>query len=357
MLEVAENDSADIRERPPRLRLGRLAIPVPLARFLHRPESGAFIGTAGVFIVFSIAGTGGFLSETGIASCLDVAAPLGIIAVPVGLLMMAGQLDLSIGSVVAASSLVVPIASGHYGLPIAVGIALALGLGVATGLINAVITARTRLPSFIVTLGTMLAVSGLTLGLSRLLTGSVAVAMQPPTVAREIFAATWKGQFEVSIVWWIGISVICAWVLHATRYGNWILATGGDAEAAHTAGVPTKRVNAYLFMSTGFAAALVGVIQTITYGGSQVNTGQPYVFNAIIAVVIGGILLTGGYGSVIGIVLGVLTYCIVSQGIYFTQWNSDWASAILGGLLLAAVIANNTFRRLALSYTAKGESG
>jgi simple sugar transport system permease protein len=102
-------------------------------------------------------------------------------------------------------------------------------------------------------------------------------------------------------------------------------------------------------MATGFGASLVGVIQATLYNGTSTSGGQSFVFNSVIAVVIGGVVLTGGYGSVVGIVLGTCTFAIVNQGVYYTGWDSDWAALILGILLLAAVLMNNTFRRLALS--------
>jgi simple sugar transport system permease protein len=133
-----------------------------------------------------------------------------------------------------------------------------------------------------------------------------------------------------------------------SKYGNWIFALGGDTQSARAAGIPVEKTKIALFMSTGFGASLVGVIQTMLYNGAQTNSGQSFVFNSVIAVVIGGVLLTGGYGSVVGIVLGTFTFAIVNQGIYYTGWNSDWAALILGILLLAAVLGNNSFRRLAL---------
>jgi simple sugar transport system permease protein len=120
-------------------------------------------------------------------------------------------------------------------------------------------------------------------------------------------------------------------------------------------GIPVEGVKIALFMASGFGAALVGVIQTVLYNSAQVANGQAFVFNSIIAVVIGGVLLTGGYGSVVGIIFGTLTFAIVSQGIYYTGWNSDWAALILGILLLAAVLMNNTFRRMALSYSPRSK--
>jgi simple sugar transport system permease protein len=169
-------------------------------------------------------------------------------------------------------------------------------------------------------------------------------------LSKSVFGALIGGQFEVAIFWWIGVAAVVAWMLQETRYGNWIFAIGGDKEGARTTGIPTDKVKIALYVGSGFGAALVGVIQTILYNGAQVANGQSFVFNSIIAVVIGGVLLTGGYGSVIGVVLGSLTFAIVNQGIYYTGWNSDWASLILGILLLVAVLMNNTFRKLALSY-------
>jgi simple sugar transport system permease protein len=136
-------------------------------------------------------------------------------------------------------------------------------------------------------------------------------------------------------------------VLSRTRFGNWIYATGGDAESARLAGVPTVRVKLSLFVATSLSAVLVGVIQTLEFHGGDVTRGQSYVFNSIIAAVIGGVLLTGGYGSAIGASLGAMTYGIVTIGIFYTGWVSDWVQLFLGALLLIAVLANSFFRKLA----------
>jgi simple sugar transport system permease protein len=321
-----------------------------MSRLIRRPESGALIGTIGVYIFFAIFGDTNFISSAGTASWLNVAAELGIIAVPVGLLMIAGELDLSVGSVLAASSMTMAIVSGYWHLPIGIGIALALLLGVLTGFLNGLIVTRTNVPSFIVTLATNFGLVGLTLGLARLITGQVTVAVYPAAPARTLFGTLIGGEYEVAVYWWLAVVLVVGWLLHVTRYGNWIFAIGGDKESAGLAGVPMQRVKIMLFMGSGFAAALVGVIEAALYNGAQVGNGQAFVFNSIIAVVIGGVLLTGGYGSVVGVVFGTLTFAIVNQGIYYTNWDSDWASFILGILLLAAVLMNNTFRKLALSY-------
>jgi simple sugar transport system permease protein len=320
-----------------------------LRDLIRRPEAGALIGTLSVFAFFAVFGGDKFLSAAGAASWLNVAAELGIIAVPVGLLMIAGELDLSVGSVVAASSMTLAVVSGHWGGPMILGIVLALAVGLATGLVNGLVVTRTNVPSFVVTLATLSALAGLTLGMSRVITGTTSVGLRPDPASKGAFGTLIGGQFEVAIFWWIGVAACVAWMLQESRYGNWIFAVGGDKESARATGIPTDKVKIALYLGSGLGAALVGVIQTIMYNGAQVANGQSFVFNSIIAVVIGGVLLTGGYGSVIGVILGTLTFAIVNQGIYYTGWNSDWAALILGILLLVAVLMNNTFRRLALS--------
>ena len=322
-----------------------------LANLVRRPESGALIGTLSVFVFFAVFGGSQFLSSGGSASWLNVGAELGIIAIPVGLLMIAGELDLSVGSVLASSSMTLAIVSGHWGAPIVVGIILALALGLATGFVNGLLVTRTNVPSFVVTLATNFGLAGLTLGLTRAITGTTSVAVTADSFTKHVFGTLIGQKFEVAIFWWIAVVVAVGWMLHVSRYGNWIFAVGGDKVSARATGIPVENVKIGLFMGSAFGAALVGVIQTILYNSAQVANGQAFVFNSIIAVVIGGVLLTGGYGSVFGVVLGTFTFAIVQQGIYYTGWNSDWASLILGILLLAAVLMNNTFRKMALSYT------
>lgn len=323
--------------------------PFDWRRLTHRPETGALVGTLSVFIFFATFGGAQFLSTGGTASWLNIAAELAIIALPVGLLMIAGEFDLSVGSVVAASSVTLALVSGTYGAPAIVGVAAALAVGLLVGFVNGYIVSRSKVPSFIVTLAMQFALAGLTLGIARLITGSTSIPLTADPVSKAIFGTLIAGQFGVAIFWAVGIALVVAWILQMTKYGNWIFATGGDAESARAAGIPVRKVKIGLFMGSALGASLVGIIQTMLYNGAQTGVGQSFVFNSVIAVVVGGVLLTGGYGSVVGVALGCLTFAVVNQGIYYTGWNSDWASLILGILLLVAVLMNNTFRRLALS--------
>lgn len=330
-----------------------------LGSLLRRPETGSFIGLVSVFVFFAVFGGETFLSTSGAASWLNIAAELGIIALPVGLLMIAGHLDLSVGSVIPASSMTVAIVSGHFGLPMPVGIAASLLLGLAIGFLNGYLIIRTDLPSFVVTLGTLFAVAGLTLGLSVLVAGSTSVALKSDPVSKMLFGDFIDGKFEVVLLWWIAAAVLVSFILNHTKYGNWILALGGDKVSARNAGIPTDRLNVALYMASGLCAAFVGMCQAILYNSAQVSAGQSFIFNSIIAVVIGGVMLTGGYGSALGIVLGTMTFAIVNQGIYYTGFDANWASLIIGILLLAAVLLNNTFRTMALTHStprAKGKA-
>lgn len=327
-----------------------------LGDLLRRPESGAFLGLVFVLAFFVIFGSIDFLKPAGAASWLNVAANLGIVAIPVGLLMISGELDISIGAMIPAGALTVAIISGYYGMPIWLGIIGALCLGLLVWLINGFLVIRTVVPSLIVTLGTLFAVQGLILGFSVLLTGTTSVALSPDQsgpVAKFLFGQFIGGSFQVSIVWWLLLTAIYIFYVHYSPFGNWIFAMGGDRVSARDAGIPTDKLTVTLFVLSSVSASFVGVCQAILFNVAQVSAGMTFIFNSIIAVVVGGVLLTGGFGSVIGIFLGTITFAIVNQGIYFTAFDRNWSSLIIGVMLLLAVLMNNTFRVMALTYSPK----
>lgn len=324
-----------------------------LGRAVRRPEMGSLLGLIAVFVFFAIFGGAVFVSPAGFASWLNVAAEIGIIALPIGLLMIAGELDLSVGAVIPASSLTLAIATGFYGLPEIVGILAALSVGLAVGFVNGYAVNRTGVPSLIITIGTMFAVMGLTLGLAVMLTGSTSTSVTPSAFSKAVLGSFIGGMFQVTAFWWVAFIVAVTWLLHVSPIGNWIYALGGDRISARNAGIPTDRLTIGLFMFSGFAAAFVGVGQAMVYQSAQVAGGQSFIFNSIMCVVIGGVLLTGGFGSVLGIVLGTITFSMVNQGIYFTGFDANLGSVIIGALLLLAVLMNDTFRNMALSYVPK----
>ena len=335
---------------------GKRSVSIRFGRLARRPEAGSFLGMIIVFTFFAVLGGKIFVGAPGFSSWLNTAAEVGIIALPVGLLMIAGELDLSVGSVIPASSLTVAIISGHYDAPEAIGILAGLGVGLLVGFVNGYLVTRTSIPSIIVTIGTMFGVMGLTLGFTVLIAGSTGVFIVPDPLTKALLGQFVGGMFQVTMFWWAGFIVIIYYLLHISRYGNWIYAIGGDRESARNAGIPTRKLTTGLFMLSGFAAAFVGVSQVLTYQSAQVLTGQAFIFNSIMCVVIGGVLLTGGAGSVVGIVFGTLTFSIVNQGIFFSGLDPNIGSVIIGALLLIAVLTNDSFRKIALSYLAKKRS-
>jgi simple sugar transport system permease protein len=326
---------------------------VSLGRLLRRPEAGAFLGMVAVFIFFLVFGGTKFLMPAGIASWLNVAANIGIVAIPVGLLMIAGELDISIGSMIPAGSMTIAILSGHYGLPIWVGAIAVFSFGIVVGVINGVLVVRTAVPSLIVTLGTLFAVAGLVLGLSVLITGTTSVAIKADPVSKALLGQFLGGTFQVIIFWWLAVTAAYIYFVHYSPYGNWIFAMGGDRVSARNAGIPTDRMTILLFVLSSVSAAFVGMCQAILFNSAQVSAGMSFIFNSIISVVVGGVLLTGGFGSVVGIFFGTITFSVVNQGIYFTSFDRNWSSLIIGIMLLLAVLMNNTFRKMALSYSPK----
>jgi simple sugar transport system permease protein len=320
-----------------------------LARIFSRPEAGAAVGAVAVFIFFAIfGGRAGFTNIDGFASWLAVAAELGIVALPVGFLMIAGEFDLSIGSTFACSSMIVAISVATFHLPLLLGVVLALAFGLLVGVVNGLLVVRTGLPSFIVTLVMLFALAGLSLAVSRAIMGTTSLSMTTSGPVHAVFGGK-VGPFNVSLIWWVLIACGASYVLQATRFGNWVFAVGGDRETARLSGVPTGRVKIMLYMYSGFSAALVGTIQAIEFNNADVTRGQGFVFQAIVAAVVGGCLLSGGYGSALGVVFGTMTYAIISIGIFYTGWNPDLVQLFVGVLLFFAVIGNNYVRRLALS--------
>ncbi len=324
-----------------------------LGRLVRRPEAGSLLGMLIVFTFFAILGGPIFMAAPGFSSWLNTAAEIGIIALPVGLLMIAGELDISVGSVIPASSLTVAIISGHFDQPEIIGILAGLGVGLLVGFLNGYLVTRTTIPSLIVTIGTMFGIMGLTLGLTVLIVGSTGVFIVPDPVTKALLGTFVGGMFQVTMFWWAAFIVAVFYLLHISPWGNWIYALGGDRESARNAGIPTARLTIGLFMLSGFAAAFVGVAQVLTYQSAQVASGQAFIFNSIMCVVIGGVLLTGGSGSVIGIVIGTVTFAIVNQGIFFSGLDPNIGSIIIGALLLVAVMSNDAFRQMALAFAAR----
>ncbi len=309
-----------------------------------RPEVAAAVGAILIWVLFAVAAGPAFRSMAGTASYLNAAAPLGILAVGVALLMIGGEFDLSVGSIVGVSGMSVMLLTTELGWAVWPAIAATVLLSRLIGFLNGFTVVKTQLPSFIVTLATLFIVRGLTIAAARGFTRRTQLGglddVAGYDLARITFGSAPVAGLRVSIVWWLGAAAVATWVLLRTPWGNWIFAAGGQSEAARNVGVRVARVKIGLFMTTALCACLVGIIQAVRFTGADALRGQLQEFYAIIAVVIGGTLLTGGYGSVVGAVFGALIFGMVRQGIVMTGVDADWFQVFLGGMLLLAVFVN-----------------
>lgn len=336
---------------PPPLDVLATERPPVARRLLARPEIGALIAAVAVFLVFSVVADS-FLRASSIGTVLYAASTIGIMAVPVSMLMIGGEFDLSAGVLVTTAALTSSMVSYQLTAVTWVGTLVSLLVVLAVSGLNGWVLGRTRLPSFIVTLGTFLMLTGANLGVTKLVTGTVTTKpisdMQGFASCRWLFASevtVFGVSLKATVWWWLGLLAIGSWVLLRTSFGNWIFAVGGDAAAARAVGVPVARTRTVLYLGVGFCAWVLG--QHLLYSFDTVQSGEG-VGNEliyIVAAVIGGCLITGGYGSVIGSALGALIFGMTSKGIVYAQWNPDWFKFFLGAMLLLAALLNSWVRR------------
>ncbi|MGN5381444.1 ribose ABC transporter permease [Streptomyces sp. MUSC 14] len=319
----------------------------PLAlRLLARPEVGVFLGAAAVLIFFLVVAPS-VRQGSSMATILYQSSTIGIMALPVALLMIGGEFDLSSGVAVISSALTASMLSYQLTLNVWTGVIVALAVSLAIGFFNGWVVVKTGLPSFLVTLGTFLILQGVNLAVTKLVTGNVATDdisdMDGFDQAKKVFASSFDVggvQVKITVVWWVVFAAIATWVLLRTKYGNWIFAVGGNKESARAVGVPVTFTKISLFMLVGFGAWFIGMHQLFSFNTVQSGEGIGQELLYIAAAVIGGCLLTGGSGSAIGPVFGAFMFGMVQQGIVYAGWNPDWFKAFLGVMLLGAVLIN-----------------
>jgi simple sugar transport system permease protein len=350
----------------------------PLRKAMIRPELGGIVGTVAVFTFFLLfASDSGMFNAQGVMNWSVVSAQFMIIAVGACLLMIAGEFDLSVGSMIGFAGMMIAVFSITLSWPMWIAILVTFAICIGFGALNGYIVVRTGLPSFIVTLATLFILRGFTIfipqtlerktiigGIREAAEGDWIGSLFGGTVGRGFFQ--WLGDsgvisvFEkgnnmgkpvvdgipMLLIWAAGLVIFGHIVLTRTRFGNWIFASGGDAQAARYAGVPVNRVKIMMFMFTAFCATVFAACQVMEFGSAGADRGILKEFEAIIAVVIGGALLTGGYGSVLGAALGALIFGVVQQGLFFAGVESSLFRVFLGVILLLAVILNTYIRRL-----------
>ncbi|WP_405855704.1 ABC transporter permease [Streptomyces sp. NBC_01515] len=332
---------------------GRTAERPRALRLLARPEVGVFLGAAAVYVFFLIAAPP-VREGAAMANILYSSSTIGIMALPVALLMIGGEFDLSAGVAVITSALTASMLSYQLTMNVWVGVIAALVVSLAIGFLNGWLVVKTGLPSFLITLGSFLILQGVNLAVTKLVTGNVATddisTMDGFGQARKVFASSFDVggvQVKITIVWWLVFAAIATWVLLRTKYGNWIFAVGGNKDSARAVGVPVAFTKISLFMLVGFGAWFIGMHQLFSFNTVQSGEGVGQELIFISAAVIGGCLLTGGAGSAIGPVFGAFMFGMVQQGIVYAGWNPDWFKAFLGVMLLGAVLINLWVQRTA----------
>jgi simple sugar transport system permease protein len=322
-----------------------------LSRLLTRPDIGAFLGAIAVFLAFGYFARGvDWISDPAIAAgWTDQAAQYGIVAVPVALLMIGGEFDLSAGVMIGSSGLLLGYLATHADMNIWPAMALVLLFGLAVGFVNGITVVKTKLPSFIVTLATFFVLQGVNAAGTLKLTGQTAIedidTASGFNAARKFLAADLtQWDFKVKVLWWIGLTLVGGWLLAKSRFGNWIYSAGGEPTSARNVGVPVARTKILLFMMTSGVAALMGIIEALELRSMQSKEGIGLEFIFIICAVVGGCLLTGGFGSVVGTFFGAAMLGMVQLGIVDSQWDSNWTFTFQGAILFAAVMLNTFIR-------------
>ncbi len=314
------------------------------SKLAEYPEAVAFISFLLIFAFFAVINEY-FLTPLALSNILTFGSIVGIVVVGVAMLMISGEFDLSVGSTFAVASYVFAL-SLNAGTPPVLALFLALFISAILGFLNGLIVVGTRIPSFIATLGTMLAYRGIARALGH---GKFAtykgehlllfdVLNGPITQLNALFSP--PATFRLSIVWFLIIAVIMSFVLLRTRYGNWTYATGGNAEAARAQGVPVLRVKLTNFMLSGFFAGLAGVIQFAHRTSVDPLRGAGMELIAVAAAVIGGVKLTGGYGTILGATIGILIIQMMEQGLVLMQVPIQVFQALAGLLIIIAVLSN-----------------
>ncbi len=315
-------------------------------RLLVRPEVGALVAAVVIFIFFLIAAPS-FRSGASFFTVLYQSSTIGIVAVGVGMLMIGGEFDLSAGVIVTSAGLFNSLFCWYLGIDLWVGAALSLVFCLAIGFINGYLVMRTGIPSFLITLGTFFILQGANLGVTKLVGGSVSSPdisqMNGWTSLGKVFSGSFNvGSVTVwgTVIWWVFFAAISAWILQRTKIGNWIFAVGGNADSARAVGVPVLRTKVGLFMTTSFLGWFVGMHTLYRFNTLQSANGVGNEFLYIIAAVVGGTLLTGGFGNAIGVAIGAFIFGMTSLGIVYAGWDPNWFKAFLGVMLLLAVGVN-----------------
>ena len=344
----------------------------------RRPEAGSFLVMVAVIVGIAIASNGNAFNALGLKNNMSIIAQFGIIATGASLLMIAGDFDLSIGSMIGFAGMSMAMMM-KYGLPFGLGEAtpllaflMTLCMTLFLGWLIGTIVVRSQLSSFIVTLSFLFFLRGLTEVSFRVINKSTQISGLPDFKETSWFADLlggevfgwffdlwhmlggnlnragnqWVTGFDARVLWWLIVAVVAYYVLSRSQFGNWIYATGDNRESARANGVPVNRVRISLFMTTAFCATLFAACQVFDTNTADAAKGNLKELEAIAIAVVGGTLMTGGFGSVIGVVFGAVTFGLVANAVFFIPAiDGSYYRVFVGVVLLTAVFLNESVRK------------
>ena len=357
----------------------RLAKQSKLGALVRRPEIGSFSGMIVILVFLAIVAGSVVYNPLGIKNNLAIISQLGIISIGACMLMIAGEFDLSIGSMIGFSGMSMAMMM-KWGLPFGMGEAtpllafsLTLIMTLAIGCLIGNIVVRSGLSSFIVTLAFLFILRGLTEVFFREFNeGSTQISGLPDFKEEDWFAylfggetfkwlfgflyeigwnvnrkgEQWVNGLDARVAWWLGLAVVAYIVLSRTQLGNWIFATGGNKESARANGVPVNKVKIGLFMFTAFCATLFAACQVFDTNTADAAKGNLKELEAIAATVVGGTVMTGGFGSIIGVIFGAVIFGLVQNSVFYIPWiDGSYYRVFLGTVLLIAAFANENIRK------------
>lgn len=314
-------------------------------RLVARPEFGPFVLLLVEVVVFGAINRD-FVSPLNVSNTLAFTVELGLIALAMTLLMTSGEFDLSVGSLFGFSPVLMWALHNGGAVPLAASFLVALAVAAAVGAVNGWFVTRLKIPSFLVTLGMLLVVRGTALFVTNGFpqrTWSAGGDWLAQALAGEFFIGTFR--VYSSLFWFAGAALALGYVLTQTKIGNWIQAAGGNAGAARARGVDVARTKVGLFVLSATMAALAGIISSIRTSAANPNSGTGYELEVIAMVVIGGTALTGGRGTIIGTVLGVLILRVMRNGIVLVGVPGLAYNIFIGAIILGMMALHSGLER------------
>ena len=282
------------------------------------------------FLIFSP----NFATVEAVASILQITALVTIMAVGSTFVIVCGEIDLSVGSLASFSGMIAAILMDR-GVPSGLAVVFVFLLGAIIGMVNGLLVTRAKIPSFLVTLGMLSVFSGLAL--------TVTNTMPVPIVDDRFNLTFWNAQFvgvPASVIWTLIVAIIGFALLHLSLFGRRVFATGGSVVAAEFSGVRTGRIKVSAFILSSLTATLAGLMLAARSSGGNPSLGQGLELDVIAAVIVGGTSLFGGYGSVVGSVIGAIFIGIVQFGLLTMGYSSSIQEVIKGAIIVVAVSLN-----------------